>query len=79
MSSRTRWPRSRPSSHDVDDADTDSLQAQIAHWARLTGVAIGAEDRAGVATQLAALLVQAQLVMEWPLPEALEPASVFTA
>ena len=36
------------------------------------------EYRAGVATQLAALRVQAKLVEEFALPDDTEPAKVFT-
>jgi hypothetical protein len=40
--------------------------------------AVPAEYRAGVAVQLAALRAQARLVEEFPLPDELEPAPVFT-
>lgn len=40
--------------------------------------AIPPEYHAGVATQLAALRVQARLVEEFELPDEVEPAPVFT-
>jgi hypothetical protein len=40
--------------------------------------AIPPEYRDGVAVQLGALLRQAQLVQEFPLPDDTEPAAVFT-
>ena len=40
--------------------------------------AIPPEYRDGVAVQLAALMRQAQLVLEFPLPDDTEPAAVFT-
>jgi len=40
--------------------------------------AVPPEYREGVAMQLTALLLQAQLVQEFPLPDAIEPAPVFT-
>ena len=45
---------------------------------KLIGTDIPAEYRDGVATQLAALMVQAELVMSFPLPDETEPATVFT-
>lgn len=46
--------------------------------AKLTGVVIPAEYREGVATQLDALMIQAALVMSFPLEDEAEPAPVFT-
>lgn len=43
-----------------------------------TAAAIPLEYREGVALQLAALMQQAQLVLEFPLPDEAEPAPVFT-
>ena len=40
--------------------------------------AVPEEYRAGVAAQLEALRAQARLVEEFPLPDELEPAPVFT-
>jgi hypothetical protein len=40
--------------------------------------AVPVEYRAGVAVQLAALRAQARLVEEFPLPDDLDPAPVFT-
>ncbi|MEJ1962029.1 MAG: DUF4089 domain-containing protein [Gammaproteobacteria bacterium] len=45
---------------------------------KLTGVAIPAEYREGVATQLESLMIQAALVMSFPLEDETEPAPVFT-
>jgi hypothetical protein len=43
----------------------------------LTGLDIAVEYRAGVATQFAALMAQADLVLSFPLPDELEPGPVF--
>lgn len=47
--------------------------------AKLAGLDIPQEYREGVATQFAALMVQAQLVLSLELDDAIEPAPVFTA
>jgi hypothetical protein len=44
----------------------------------LPALDIPPEYRDGVAVQLAALLAQARLVQDFPLPDDLEPAPVFT-
>jgi len=51
--------------------------AEVAALARLVGLAIPPRYAQGVATQLAALQTQAQLVMDLELDEAIEPAPVF--
>jgi hypothetical protein len=43
----------------------------------LVGLEIPAEYRAGVAAQFLALMAQADLVLSVPLPDELEPATVF--
>ena len=45
---------------------------------KLTGIDIPPEYRDGVATQLETLMAQAALVMSFSLPDATEPAPVFT-
>ena len=57
--------------------DKDALAAARA-MATLIGLEIIPEHRAGVATNLARLMVQAELVMSVTLPTDVEPASVFT-
>jgi len=56
---------------------TDS-DKKIAELAQLAGIEIPIEYRAGVASQLAALMIQAELVRSFPLPDEIEPAPVFT-
>jgi hypothetical protein len=46
--------------------------------AKLAGLDIPSEYHEGVATQFAALLVQAGLVLNFTLPDEIEPAPVFT-
>ncbi len=43
----------------------------------LVGLDFAAEYRAGVAAQFLALMAQADLVLSFSLPDALEPAAVF--
>jgi hypothetical protein len=43
----------------------------------LVGLDIATEYRAGVAAQFLALMAQADLVLNFPLPDQLEPATVF--
>lgn len=58
-------------------SDKDALAAARA-MATLIGLEIIQEHRAGVATNLARLMQQAELVMAVPLPADVEPASIFT-
>jgi len=54
-----------------------NLSAELDACSRLLGMQIPASYQAAVALQLAALLAQAQLVLDWPLADELEPASLF--
>jgi hypothetical protein len=56
---------------------TDSSM-DVAALASLAGLDIPPEYLDGVATQLAALLLQAELVLSFPLADEIEPAPVFT-
>lgn len=58
-------------------SEDDALTAVDA-MSRLIGLPILPEHRAGVALNLARLMVQARLVQSVALPEETEPASVFT-
>lgn len=58
-------------------SEDDALTAVDA-MSRLIGLPILPEHRAGVALNLARLMVQARLVQSVVLPEETEPASVFT-
>jgi hypothetical protein len=58
-------------------SEDDALTAVDA-MSRLVGLPLLPEHRAGVALNLARLMVQAQLVQSVVLPEETEPASVFT-
>jgi hypothetical protein len=58
-------------------SEDDALTA-IDVMSRLLGLPILPEHRAGVALNLARLMVQARLVQSVALPEETEPASVFT-
>jgi hypothetical protein len=50
----------------------------IDELAKLAGIDIPWGYHAGVATQFAALMVQAELVLNFPLDAEIEPAPVFT-
>jgi hypothetical protein len=54
------------------------MTMDVAALAKLAGLDIPPEYRDGVATQLAALLIQAELLLSFPLADELEPAPVFT-
>ncbi len=58
-------------------ADRDAL-ADLDALATLTGLAIPPEYRDGVVAQFQGLMVQAKLVLGAPLPDELEPATIFT-
>jgi len=49
----------------------------VAALAKLAGLEIAEEHRENVATQLSGLMVHARLVMDFPLPDEVEPAPVF--
>ncbi len=56
----------------------DDAMTAVDAMSRLVGLPILPEHRAGVALNLARLMVQARLVQSVVLPEETEPASVFT-
>ena len=58
-------------------SDKDALAAARA-MATLIGLDIIPEHRAGVATNLARLMLEAELGMSVALPADIEPASIFT-
>jgi hypothetical protein len=55
------------------------LDAYLDATADALGLTVAPEDRAAVRAQLAALFAAAELVMEFPLPDEIEPAPVFRA
>jgi len=55
------------------------VEAYVDAAAALVGLAIDPAHRPGVALNLERLAQMAALVMEFPLPEETEPASVYTA
>ncbi len=52
--------------------------SDIGALSQLTGLPAPAEYQEGVAVQLTALLVQAELVLGMPLAATIEPAALFT-
>ena len=52
-------------------------EVEVEQLAALVGLSIAPADRLAVAQQLSGLLTSARLVTEFPLPDDVEPATVF--